>query len=67
MNINTKSVLASSLIAAVLAGTSAIAEGDGKFRGENYAEDNNTVVMQKANFKAPSVDYVEEAIIGDKR
>ena len=64
---NTKTVLASTLLSALLAGTSAVAGQNDHFAAADYAtDDNNVVVMQKVSFQAPSVAYANDNVSGQK-
>jgi len=61
MNINTKALLASTLLTALLAGTSAIA-GDNSylFEDTNYASNTESVAIQKVSYQIalPETDFV---------
>jgi len=57
MNINTKNLLASTLLTALLAGTAAYADGDRDFSVEvDYQNITDSVVVKKVNFDAPVVE-----------
>jgi len=56
MNINTKAILASTLLTALIAGTSAFAEDAGFDLFENFnAVTSESVVAQKVSLQTPSV------------
>lgn len=67
MNINTKAILASTLLTALFAGTSAIAGDNDHFAAADYETANSSVVMQKVSYQAPSVSTNDDTVLSGKK
>ncbi len=67
MNIHTKAILAGTLFTALLAGTSAIADGDdNEFFYENTVS-TESVVINKVNYLAPSVTIDDGTVLSGRK
>ncbi len=67
MNINTKAIIASTLLTALFAGTSAIAGDNDHFAAADYETAITSVVMQKVSYQAPSVSTNDGSVLSGKK
>ncbi len=67
MNINTKAIIASTLLTALFAGTSAIAGDNDHFAAADYETAITSVVMQKVSYQAPSVSTNDDSVLSGKK